>query len=97
MSLDSEPFGGDVRDPHDSDKTSAEAQLANLTSRERETLKLLGAGLTNREIATRLGISIGTAQRHVANTYRKLGVTNRVQAAQIAFASANHEKTRENT
>jgi len=55
-----------------------------LTEREVEVLRLIGEGLTNRQIGQRLFISTGTAAVHVSNILRKLGVTGRVQAATIA-------------
>ena len=55
-----------------------------LTGREVAVLRLIGEGLTNREIGQRLFISTGTAAVHVSNILRKLGVTGRVQAATIA-------------
>ena len=58
-----------------------------LTPREVEVLSLLATGLTNRDIATILFISEGTAKTHVENIIRKLGVSDRVQAA--VFAARN--------
>jgi predicted ATPase/DNA-binding CsgD family transcriptional regulator len=55
-----------------------------LTVREMAVLRLIGEGLTNRQIGQRLFISTGTAAVHVSNILRKLGVTGRVQAATIA-------------
>lgn len=55
-----------------------------LTDREQEVLALVAAGRSNREIADALYISTKTASVHVTNILRKLGVTNRVQAAAIA-------------
>ena len=55
-----------------------------LTAREVAVLRLIGEGLTNRQIGQRLFISTGTAAVHVSNILRKLGVTGRVQAATIA-------------
>lgn len=52
-----------------------------LTPREREVLELLVPGLSNREIAERLGMSESTASVHVSKVIGKLGVTNRTQAA----------------
>ncbi|HTJ22002.1 MAG TPA: response regulator transcription factor [Gemmatimonadaceae bacterium] len=52
-----------------------------LTPRERELAALVASGLRNREIASRLGISEGTAKLHLYNVYKKLGVANRVELA----------------
>ena len=60
------------------------AQSYGLTEREVDVLRLLGQGLTNREIGNELQISTGTAGVHVSNILRKLGVPTRVQAATIA-------------
>lgn len=49
-----------------------------LTPREQEVLALLCDGLTNREIATRLSVTISTIKTQVANVLRKLGVRNLV-------------------
>lgn len=56
----------------------------DLTARELEVLRLIAAGLSSREIATRLVISEHTVHRHVTNLYRKLGVSSR--AAATAYA-----------
>jgi ATP/maltotriose-dependent transcriptional regulator MalT len=55
-----------------------------LTEREVEVLRLLGGGLTNREIAERLFISPKTAEHHASRIYAKLGVTTRSEAAAYA-------------
>ncbi len=55
--------------------------IAPLTNREEEVLRLLSTGLTNREMATLLFISEGTAKTHVEHIIGKLGVSDRVQAA----------------
>lgn len=57
-----------------------ESLLEPLSEREREVLALLAAGLSNREIALRLHISLSTVKGHTANIYGKLGVTSRTQA-----------------
>jgi DNA-binding NarL/FixJ family response regulator len=53
---------------------------ASLTPRELEILELISAGMTMRQVATRLGISPRTVETHVAKLYRKLAVRTRVQA-----------------
>ena len=53
-----------------------------LSAREREVLRLLAEGLTDREIATALAISPRTVESHVSSLLRKLGVRNRAEAAQ---------------
>lgn len=52
-----------------------------LTKRESEVLKQLAFGLTNKEIAQALGISYETVKEHVQHILRKVGVTDRTQAA----------------
>ena len=54
---------------------------AELTPRELEVLRLLGAGKSNKEIAAELQISERTARTHVSNILGKLGLTSRTQAA----------------
>jgi DNA-binding NarL/FixJ family response regulator len=52
-----------------------------LTSRELEVLRLVGAGKANKEISAELGISERTARTHVSNILSKLGLSSRTQAA----------------
>jgi DNA-binding NarL/FixJ family response regulator len=52
-----------------------------LTKRESEVLKQLAFGLTNKEIAQSLGISYETVKEHVQHILRKVGVSDRTQAA----------------
>jgi DNA-binding NarL/FixJ family response regulator len=54
---------------------------AELTTRELEILRLLGAGKSNKEIAADLQISVRTARTHVSSILRKLDLTSRTQAA----------------
>jgi DNA-binding CsgD family transcriptional regulator len=60
---------------------------ALLTPRETQILALVAQGRTNVQIANSLGISTKTASVHVSNILRKLGVTNRVEAAYLALRS----------
>ena len=57
---------------------------AALTDREREVLRLLARGMSNRKIGAELFISPKTASVHVSNILAKLAVTNRTEAAVIA-------------
>jgi DNA-binding NarL/FixJ family response regulator len=56
----------------------------SLTARENDILALLAEGKSNREIAGRLFLSEKTVKAHLAAIFRKLGVTNRTQAAMAA-------------
>ena len=54
------------------------------TRREAEILKLIAAGLTNREIADQLVISPETVKKHAGNIYGKLNVASRTEAVAVA-------------
>lgn len=56
-----------------------------LTTRELEVLRMLADGLSNKEIATRLGISDHTAKFHVTQILGKLGAASRAEAAAIGI------------
>ena len=56
-------------------------QAEFLSYRERHMLRLIAAGLTNREIGAEIGLAIGTVKNHVATILSKLNVTDRTQAA----------------
>lgn len=57
-----------------------------LTERELEILGLISEGFSNREIAEKLFISLGTTKWHITNIFSKLGVKNRVQAIEAGKA-----------
>ncbi|HVS50155.1 MAG TPA: response regulator transcription factor [Candidatus Dormibacteraeota bacterium] len=59
-------------------------RIGGLSPRQRQVLEHLRLGRTNREIASRLGISIGTVNKHVHEVLTALKVRNRTQAAAAA-------------
>jgi len=63
------------------DGATSPAEMGDLTPREREVLRLLVVGKSNREIGELLFVSPRTAQTHVTNIFGKLGVTTRTEAA----------------
>ena len=73
-------FGSKTRLP----AVQARSIVEPLSEREIEVLRLVAAGLSNREIAGRLYISPGTAKTHVHHLCGKLGVRNRTEAANRA-------------
>ena len=58
---------------------------AGLTEREAEVVVMLARGLQTKQVAHALGISVKTADRHVQNAYRKLGVSTRAAATLSAM------------
>jgi pimeloyl-ACP methyl ester carboxylesterase/DNA-binding CsgD family transcriptional regulator len=56
-----------------------------LTNRELDVLRLIAAGESNGQIAARLGLSINTIERHVANLYRKIDARGRADATAYAI------------
>jgi DNA-binding CsgD family transcriptional regulator/tetratricopeptide (TPR) repeat protein len=63
------------------EKSADEQPVYHLTRREREVAELVGRGLTNRQIAKELVLSERTAEKHVANILKKLGLHSREQVA----------------
>jgi DNA-binding CsgD family transcriptional regulator len=60
---------------------SDQQHLANLlTQREKDAYRLMRAGLSNAEIADRLGVTVHTSKKHVHNVFQKLGLRKRRQA-----------------
>ena len=58
---------------------------AGLTEREVDVVALLARGLQTKQVAHALGISAKTADRHVQNVYRKIGVSSRAAATLFAM------------
>ena len=63
------------------------SQLSTLTDREREIVGLVGEGLSNDEIADRLGVSSATARTHVSRAMVKLAARDRAQLVVFAYQS----------
>lgn len=89
--------GGAVLDPsvaarmvnahRDGQRASAPARelIASLSEREREVVTLIGQGLSNAEIGSRLHLSEATVKGYVSAVLSKIGAANRVQAALLAY------------
>jgi DNA-binding NarL/FixJ family response regulator len=56
-----------------------------LTERERDVMRLVAKGQSNKEVGRRLGLSEGTIKIHLHNIYKKLGVPNRTTLAAVAI------------
>jgi PAS domain S-box-containing protein len=63
------------------ERTAYAAHLEHISNREREILRLVAAGWTNRQIGAELGLSVGTVKNQVARILSKLNVSDRTQAA----------------
>lgn len=72
---------GDDSDHPGLDNDAADALGTFLTLREKEILIMIASGVSNRKIASFLGISMNTVKTHIYNIYSKINVPNRLQAA----------------
>lgn len=88
--------GESVLDPQVTDRILARAlavpeaaALPELTGREREVLQGISEGLSNPQLAQRLGIGQSTVKTHVSQVLAKLGVSTRLQAARIAYGATS--------
>jgi DNA-binding NarL/FixJ family response regulator len=66
--------------------TIVENVLAVLTDREREIMRLVSEGLSNKEVARQLNISEGTIKVHLHHIYQKLEINNRTVLAALAIS-----------
>ena len=64
-----------------------------LTRREREVIRLIAEGLTNRQIAERLTLSVRTVERHIENVYNRLGCTGKAGRAVATAYAIRHGLT----
>lgn len=68
-------------------RREAAAQLAELTAREREVLRLVAHGLTNQEVMAVLYVTEATVKTHLNRVLTKLGLNTRAQAVAFAYKS----------
>lgn len=68
----------------------ASEEVEDLSPREREILKLLAEGFSNKEIASRMGVTDGTVRWHLLHVYHKLHVRSRTEAA-LKYRSTRKE------
>ena len=52
-----------------------------ITRRQREAWALVATGMTNKQIARAMGVSVGTVKVHLADLFQRIGAESRVQAA----------------
>jgi DNA-binding CsgD family transcriptional regulator len=75
---------------HDLAETAPpEMYSPGLSHRESEVLKMVATGLTNVQIARRLDVTVHGVKFHLTSIYRKLGVSNRTEAAVLFTQHSN--------
>jgi DNA-binding NarL/FixJ family response regulator len=79
-----EKLVSNVSDPDDNIPQTEPDTLKQLPSRERDVLRLIGKGCTNREIATQLNLAEGTVKTYVTHILNRLALSNRSQLAIFA-------------
>jgi DNA-binding NarL/FixJ family response regulator len=67
-------------------------RLDRLSAREREVLEMAALGLTNGAVAERLNVTVHAVKFHLAGIYRKLGVSNRTEAAFVYLQDARRPR-----
>ena len=75
-----EVLGRWLREGQTGQRPSRSSRTQRLTARQREIIGLIASGATDKEVGSALGIRTATAQKHVANLLRRLGVPNRAAA-----------------
>jgi DNA-binding NarL/FixJ family response regulator len=61
-----------------------------LSAREREVVALIAAGLSNRQIAEQLVLSVRTVERHIENVYNRLGISGKAGRAIVTAYALRH-------
>jgi two-component system NarL family response regulator len=77
--------GGAYYPPDVASKLAARIQRQEITPREREALQMILRGLSNKEIASELGVAEATVKLHIAHLMTKLGARDRTHAASLAL------------
>lgn len=75
----------DLHEVEESQPRDAKTLPDGLTPREAQVLRLIAQGLTNKEIAKQLVISVATVERHISNFYRKIDARGRADATAYAL------------
>ena len=65
--------------------SNGKGKTVPLTPRQREILRLIAAGLENKQIARRLGVGVHTVKTHVSRVLNKLGASSRTEAVVVAL------------
>ena len=68
-----------------------------MTPRERQVVRTVAAGFTNKDIAAQLRISEDTVKHHLTNIFDKVGVSTRLELALFATAHGLHEQGTDET
>lgn len=88
-----EEFYGDVALPRE--HSILQSELERLTFREREILRLLAAGASNKEIANELHVAVSTIKAHLTKIFRKLGQPDRLRLALYASVAVPDRRPRD--
>jgi two-component system, NarL family, response regulator NreC len=68
------------------------SQSSYPSDREKEVLRLIALGYSNKQIATRMGLSVKTVEVHKANAMRKLNMRGRIDIVKFVFATIHARK-----
>jgi len=85
-----EILGRWLREGQSTPRPGQAVRADRLTARQREIIALIAAGATDKEVGSALGIRTATAQKHVANLLRRLGVPNRAAAVGLLIKDGQH-------